>query len=108
LQNAIDSTIEKFGRLDALVNNAAINDKVGLEHGNSRTVVDSLGRNLLHYYNMAHFALPYLKKTNGCIVNIGSKTAVTGQVERQDMRHRKENNGADPRMAAELLATAFA
>jgi hypothetical protein len=25
-------------------------------------------------YNMAHFALPYLKKTRGCIVNIGSKT----------------------------------
>jgi NAD(P)-dependent dehydrogenase (short-subunit alcohol dehydrogenase family) len=61
------------------VNNAGINDKVGLEHGTPEQYVDSLGRNLLHYYNMAHFALPYLKKTNGCIVNIGSKTAVTGQ-----------------------------
>jgi L-fucose dehydrogenase len=28
---------------------------------------------------MAHFALPYLKKTHGCIVNISSKTAITGQ-----------------------------
>src|SRR5580692_9345184 len=78
-QNAIDSTVEKFGRLDALVNNAGVNDKVGLEGGSPEKYVDSLGRNLLHYYNMAHFALPYLKKTNGCIVNIGSKTAVTGQ-----------------------------
>ena len=78
-QNAIDSTVEKFGRLDALVSNAGINDKVGLEHGTPEQYLDSLGRNLLHYYNMAHFALPYLKKTNGCIVNIGSKTAVTGQ-----------------------------
>jgi len=25
-------------------------------------------------YNMEHFALPYRKKTRGCIVNIGSKT----------------------------------
>jgi L-fucose dehydrogenase len=78
-QTAIDSTIEKFGRLDALVNNAGVNDKVGLEHGTPEQYVDSLSRNLLHYYNMAHFALPHLKKTHGCIVNISSKTAVTGQ-----------------------------
>ena len=78
-QTAINSTVEKFGRLDALVNNAGVNDKIGLEHGTPEEYVDSLGRNLLHYYNMAHFALPYLKKTRGCIVNISSKTAITGQ-----------------------------
>ncbi len=78
-QNVIDSTIEKFGRLDALVNNAGVNDKIGLEHGTPEEYVDSLGRNLLHYYAMAHFALPSLKKTRGCIVNISSKTAITGQ-----------------------------
>ncbi|PYV74000.1 MAG: short-chain dehydrogenase, partial [Acidobacteria bacterium] len=78
-QSTIDSTVKKFGRLDALVNNAGVNDKVGLEHGTPEQYADSLGRNLLHYYNMAHFALPYLKKTRGCIVNISSKTAITGQ-----------------------------
>jgi len=89
-QTAIDSTVKKFGRLDALVNNAGINDKVSLEHGTPEEYVNSLGRNLLHYYNMAHFALPYLKKTHGCIVNISSKTALPVKVVRQDMRHRKE------------------
>jgi len=78
-QNAINSTIEKFGSLDALVNNAGVNDKICLEHGTPEEYVESLGRNLLHYYNMAHFALPYLKRTRGCIVNISSKTAITGQ-----------------------------
>src|SRR5437867_8281627 len=76
---AVQRTIERFGHLDALVNNAGVNDKVGLEHGSPEQYVESLGRNLLHYYNMAHYALPHLKKSRGTIVNISSKTALTGQ-----------------------------
>lgn len=72
-------TVDEFGRLDALVNNAGRNDKVGLEQGNPAEYVASLNRNLVHYYSMAHYALPYLKKARGSIVNVGSKTAVTGQ-----------------------------
>jgi NAD(P)-dependent dehydrogenase (short-subunit alcohol dehydrogenase family) len=76
---AVQKTVEKHGGLDALVNNAGINDKIGLEHGSPEHFVESLGRNLLHYYNLAHYALPHLKKSRGCIVNIASKTALTGQ-----------------------------
>jgi len=75
----VREAIATVGRIDALVNNAGINDKVGLEHGNPREFVASLERNLLHYFNMAHYALSHLKKTRGSIVNISSKTAVTGQ-----------------------------
>src|SRR5947209_11943582 len=77
--SVIQKVVEKCGRLDALVNNAGVNDKVGLEHGSPEQYVESLGRNLLHYYNMAHYALPHLKKCHGSIVNISSKTALTGQ-----------------------------
>ena len=77
--STVQKVIEKHGRLDALVNNAGINDKVGLEHGSPEQYVASLERNLLHYYNMGHYALPHLKKSRGCIVNISSKTALTGQ-----------------------------
>jgi L-fucose dehydrogenase len=77
--SSIEHTIERFRRLDALVNNAGINDKVGLEHGGPEQYVGSLQRNLLHYYNMAHYALPHLKRSRGSIVNISSKTALTGQ-----------------------------
>ena len=78
-KSAVERTIQKHSRLDALVNNAGINDKVGLEHGSPARFVESLGRNLLHYYNLAHYALPHLKQSRGNIVNIASKTAVTGQ-----------------------------
>jgi L-fucose dehydrogenase len=76
---AVERTIQKLGRLDALVNNAGINDGVGLEHGTPEKFVSSLERNLVHYYAMAHYALPGLKNSRGSIVNISSKTAVTGQ-----------------------------
>ena len=62
-----------------MVNNAGVNDTVGLEKGNYKTFIASLHRNVVHYYLLAHEALPYLKKTKGAIVNIGSKVATTGQ-----------------------------
>ncbi len=76
---AVDEAVRLTGRLDALVNNAGVNDRVGLEHGSPEQYVASLQRNLLHCYNMAHYALPWLKQSQGCIVNVSSKTAITGQ-----------------------------
>ena len=76
---SVEQTVQTFGQVDALVNNAGRNDKVGLESGSVAEYVASLNRNLVHYYSMAHYALPHLKRSRGAIVNIGSKTAVTGQ-----------------------------
>lgn len=78
-ERSVAQTAEHFGHIDALVNNAGRNDKVSLEHGGPEEFVASLNRNLVHYYNMAYYALPHLKSARGTIVNIGSKTAVTGQ-----------------------------
>ena len=72
-------TIDKYGRIDGLINNAGVNDGVDLESGSPEKFIGSLQKNLLHYYNLAHFALPQLKKNKGVIINIGSKVAVTGQ-----------------------------
>ena len=76
---AVKAVVEKFNRIDGLVNNAGINDGVGLEHGNYEKFMQSLHKNLVHYYLMAQLALPELKRSKGAIVNVGSKTAETGQ-----------------------------
>jgi L-fucose dehydrogenase len=76
---AIAQIVKQYGRIDGLVNNAGVNDGVDLEHGSYERFMESLHKNLVHYYLMAHHALPYLKQSKGAIVNIGSKTAETGQ-----------------------------
>lgn len=77
--SAVEKVVAEFGRIDGLVNNAGVNDSVGLESGNYDDFMESIKRNVAHYYQMAHLALPHLKKSKGAIVNIGSKTSVTGQ-----------------------------
>lgn len=78
-KKAVDTTAKEFGKIEGLVNNAGVNDGVGLASGNYDAFVNSLHKNLIHYYLMAHYALPWLIKSKGAIVNIGSKTAETGQ-----------------------------
>jgi L-fucose dehydrogenase len=78
-QKAVEKIAKKYGRIEGLVNNAGVNDSVGLENGSYDAFMASLHKNLVHYYLMAHHALPYLKLSKGAIVNIGSKTAETGQ-----------------------------
>lgn len=78
-KRAIEEVVKKAGRIDGLVNNAGVNDGVGLESGSYEKFMSSLHKNLVHYYLLAQYALPELKKSKGAIVNIGSKTAETGQ-----------------------------
>jgi NAD(P)-dependent dehydrogenase (short-subunit alcohol dehydrogenase family) len=78
-RRAVAAVVEHFGRIDGLVNNAGVNDGVGLATGDPDRFLLSLRRNLTHYYEMAHFALPHLIRSRGAIVNISSKVAETGQ-----------------------------
>lgn len=77
-REAVAATLDAYGGLHGLVNNAGVNDNVGLEAGRAAFVA-SLEKNLIHYYVMAHLCLPHLRASRGAIVNVSSKTAFTGQ-----------------------------
>jgi L-fucose dehydrogenase len=76
---AIQFILEKFGRIDALVNNAGLNDGVSLKEGDYKKFTESIDKNVGHYMTMVEFSLPALKISRGVIVNICSKTGETGQ-----------------------------
>ncbi|HVV03149.1 MAG TPA: SDR family oxidoreductase [Puia sp.] len=78
-EKAVKAVLDKTGRIDGLVNNAGVNDGVGLASGNYEAFMASLHKNVVHYYLLAHYSLPALRKSKGSIVNISSKTAETGQ-----------------------------
>lgn len=78
-KKVIDEVLTKFGRLDGIVNNAGHNDGVGLENGSYEGFIDSMHKNVVHYYLLVHHGLPALIASRGSIVNISSKTAEVGQ-----------------------------
>jgi L-fucose dehydrogenase len=69
---------EKYGQIDALINNIGVNDGVGLD-ASIEDFMKSLQLNLVSFFAMTKYCLPYIKKAKGNILNIGSKVALTGQ-----------------------------
>ena len=78
-KKAMEAIAQQYGRVDGVVNNAGVNDGVGLENGDYESFMASLHKSVVHYYLIAQHALPYLIKSKGAILNITSKTAETGQ-----------------------------
>ena len=77
-RRAVDEIRTRHGKIDGLVNNAGANDSVGIEAGPD-AFRQSLDRNLVHYYTLVHLLADDLRASKGAIVNVSSKTALTGQ-----------------------------
>jgi L-fucose dehydrogenase len=78
MEEAVQKIIEKYGRIDVIINNVGVNDGAGLD-ASYEQFMDSLKLNLVSYFLLTKYALPYLKESKGNILNIGSKVALTGQ-----------------------------
>ncbi len=77
-RRAVTEIRARHGRIDGFVNNAGANDSIGLEAGPD-AFRQSLDRNLVHYYTLVHLLADDLRASTGSIVNVASKTALTGQ-----------------------------
>ncbi|MEE2967121.1 MAG: SDR family oxidoreductase [Verrucomicrobiota bacterium] len=78
IQITANKISDEIGPIDILINNAGVNDGASIEDGPS-TFIHSLEKNLIHPFALVHHFLNDLKSTQGNIVNVGSKVAVTGQ-----------------------------
>ncbi len=74
----IDSALKEFGSIDALVNSAGIIYRANAEKTTDQMWTETMAVNVTAVFNLSRAALPYLRKTKGCIVNIASDWGLRG------------------------------
>lgn len=75
----ISLAISKFGKLDAIVNNAAMVVSSNIETTDLDLFRQVLEINTLAPYALIKAGLPYLSQVRGCVLNIGSVNAYSGE-----------------------------
>ncbi|MFQ5468760.1 MAG: pteridine reductase [Gammaproteobacteria bacterium] len=70
LSTMINNAIKAWGRLDILINNASTFYPTQIGSVTSAQWEDLMGSNLKAPFFLSQAAVPYLRQTNGCIVNI--------------------------------------
>ncbi len=76
VRQAVAATVARFGRLDALINNAGVIEPIGRVHETDPAAwAQSVLINLVGAYNACHAALPHLLERGGTVVNISSGAA---------------------------------
>jgi NAD(P)-dependent dehydrogenase (short-subunit alcohol dehydrogenase family) len=80
-ETVVQRALEEFGRIDVLVNNAAISAGMGIEEMNSDAWRRVLATNLDGAFEMVRHAMPHLAAAHGVILHISSISAVAGEFD---------------------------
>jgi NAD(P)-dependent dehydrogenase (short-subunit alcohol dehydrogenase family) len=82
MQQLFERTIDRFGRIDCLVNNAGWHPPAqSIEEVSVEEFEQLVRLNLTSTFMGCKFAIPHLRETRGSIINMSSAVAVMGQAE---------------------------
>lgn len=76
VKNIIDATIQEYGAIHVLVNNAATLELGGIEYTSLQQFDNVFTVNVRAIYQLCMLAVPHLIKTKGNIVNVSSINAI--------------------------------
>lgn len=80
IERMIRRTVDRFGRLDCLINNAGWHpDHRPIDDFSIEDFEGLLRLNVVSYFAASKFALPHLRQTRGCIINLSSLVGSMGQ-----------------------------
>ena len=82
VNDIVNATAQRFGRIDYLVNNAAMRKEKSLEQMNFADWREIMTATLDSAFLCTKACLPHLKKSGGTIINIGGLSAHTGSKHR--------------------------
>jgi NAD(P)-dependent dehydrogenase (short-subunit alcohol dehydrogenase family) len=81
INNLISQTVEKYGQIDCLINNAGWHPPhKPIDDFSVEEFQDLLNLNLVSIFTACKFALPFLRETKGNIINMSSLVAGLGQL----------------------------
>ena len=87
-QKIVDSAITAFGKVDAVVNNAAFIERNNLSQLTPEAFTKTIAINLQSALFLIQAAFPHLKKAEGCVLNIGSINAYSGESSLLELKIR--------------------
>ena len=101
IQNVIDKTIEKFGRIDAVINNAQASSSGKMLIDHTKEDIDlAIYSGIYATFFYMQKAFPHLKESKGCVINFASGAGLFGRIAQSSYAAAKEGIRGLSRVAA--------
>ena len=101
VQSIVESVVAHFGRLDIMVNNAHASTRATFMETTDEMMALSMNTGFYPTFNFMQIAFPYLKASQGKVINFASGAGLEGQVLQTSYTAAKEAIRGISRVAAE-------